>query len=89
LKYDFVLPPELKEFKTCLAFTRGAVLKRRDTAGPVVVCKEDESIELSGEERKLLERGPTLCLIRGCKQEEMLVDTEMALLKHKWDLLNN
>jgi hypothetical protein len=37
---EFTLPAKLEEFKTCLAFTTGAVLKKWEVAGPVVVCKE-------------------------------------------------
>ena len=32
-------------------------------------------------------KGPKYCVVRGCKEEDMRVEVEKAILKHKWDCM--
>ena len=58
-------------------------------SGPVIVCDEGEELSLSKDEWKVLARGPKFCVVRGCGEEDMRVDLETAILKHKWDCMAN
>ena len=32
-------------------------------------------------------KGPKYCVVRGCKEEDMRVEVEKAILKHKYDCM--
>ena len=64
---------------------KNEVIQCEESSGPVVVCKEGEELALRSEEWALLARGPKYCVVRGCKEEDMRVELETCILKHKWD----
>ena len=58
-------------------------------SGPVIVCDEGEELSLSKDEWKVFARGPKFCVVRGCGEEDLRVELETAILKHKWDCMAN
>ena len=65
------------------------VVECEESSGPIIVCGENEDMSISSEEWKLLARGPKCCVVQGCKEEDMRVELETAILKHKWDCMSN
>ena len=60
-----------------------------ESSGPVIVCDEGEDLSVNKSEWSVLARGPKFCVMRGCGEEDMRVDLETAILKHKWDCMAN
>ena len=85
VKDDFCVPDEVKELKECKVFKCDPVMKPEAPSGPVIVSLEDEDVELSSDEWDILARGPNYCVVRGCSEEDMRVELETCILKHKWD----
>ena len=44
---------------------------------------------MTSEEWKVLSRGPKYCVVRECKEEDMRVEVETAILKHKRDCMSH
>ena len=44
-------------------------------------------MQLTSEEWQLLARGPKYCVVRSCKEEDIRVEIETSILKHKWDCM--
>ena len=42
---------------------------------------------MTSEEWQLLARGPKYCVVRSCKEEDIRVEIETSILKHKWDCM--
>ena len=63
------------------------LMKPEAPSGPVIVSLEDEDVELGSNEWSLLARGPKYCLVRGCSEEDMRVEIETCVLKHKRDCM--
>ena len=87
IKDDFSVPDETSEFRECKAFQENASMQPEQPSGPVVVCDSGEELGLSSEEWSLLARGPKYCVVRSCSEEDMRVETETCVLKHKWDCM--
>ena len=71
----------------CRVFQNNPDVTCEESSDPVVVCREGETLEMSSEEWQLLSRGPNYCVVRSCKEEDMRVELETCILKHKWDSL--
>ena len=82
---DFKVPDEAKEYSNCKMFQENPEVKCDEVSGPVVVCREGEKLELDNKEWRLLARGPKYCTVRSCREEDMRVEVETSILKHKWD----
>ena len=82
---DFEVPSEVSEYSDCRIFQKNPEVVTEEVTGPVVVCREGEDLQLSSEEWQLLARGPKYCILRSCKEEDMRVEIETSILKHKWD----
>ena len=80
---EFNLPEEISEFSECEIFRSKPNVKQEEPSGPVVVCGKDEDLKLNNKEWQLLARGPKYCMVRGCSEEDMKVEIETAILKHK------
>ena len=63
-------------------------MKPDDPSGPVIVCDEGEDLELDNGEWAFLARGPKYCIVRACEEENLRVEVETAILKHKWDCMS-
>ena len=87
IKDEFVVPDEISEFSECRMFQSNPDVKPEEPSGPVIVCDEGEELELSSEEWNVLARGPKYCVVRGCSEEDMRVEIETSILKHKWDCM--
>ena len=85
VKDEFKLPDEICEFSECEMFKNNPSMVQEEPSGPVVVCGEEEELEMSKMEWQLMARGPKYCVVRGCGEEDMKVEIETAILKHKWD----
>ena len=84
---DFCVPEEVNEYKECKVFKCDPVMKPEAPSGPVIVSLEDEDVDLNSDEWSLLARGPKYCVVRGCSEEDMRVEIETCVLKHKWDCM--
>ena len=82
---DFEVPDEVVEYSECKVFKKNPEVVTEEVTGPVVVCREGEDLQLNGKEWKLLARGPKYCTVRSCKEEDMRVEIETSVLKHKWN----
>ena len=80
---------EIREFSKYEMFQKNAKMKSEDPSGPVIVCHEGEELDLSKEEWMVLSRGPKFCMVRNCDEENMRVEVETAVLKHKWDCMSH
>ena len=85
---DFVTPNEISEFSECEIFKKNVKMKPDDPSGPVIVCDEGEELELDDGEWAFLARGPKYCIVRACEEENLRVEVETAILKHKWDCMS-
>ena len=74
-------------FGECKLLKCDPVMKPEAPSGPVIVSLEDEDVELGSNEWSLLARGPKYCLVRGCSEEDMRVEIETCVLKHKRDCM--
>ena len=88
-KDEYKLASEISEYGMCEIFKDAPDMKPEDPSGPVVVCGEGEDLRMSSEEWQLLARGPKYCVVRGCGEEDMKVEIETAILKHKWDSMGD
>ena len=86
---EFDVPVEIREFSKCEMFQKNAKMKSEDPSGPVIVCDEGEELDMSKEEWIVLSRGPKFCMVRNCDEENMRVEVETAVLKHKWDCMSH
>ena len=86
---EFVVPVEIQEYGECRVFKSDEVIVAEESSGPVIVCDEGEELSLSKNEWSVLARGPKFCVVRGCGEEDMRVELETAILKHKWDCMAN
>ena len=82
---DFTVPDEINEYSSCKMFQENPEVKCDEVSGPVVVCREGEEVKMSSGEWQFLARGPKYCTVRSCKEEDMRVEVETSILKHKWD----
>ena len=89
MKDEFDVPVEIREFSKCEMFQKNAKMKSEDPSGPVIVCDEGEELDMSKEEWIVLSRGPKFCMVRNCDEENMRVEVETAVLKHKWDCMSH
>ena len=81
MKDDFKLPDEISEFGGFQLFQDDPGIVKEAASGPVVVCGENEDLEMCSEDWQLLARGPKYCMVRGCGEEDMEVELETAILK--------
>ena len=85
---EFEVPSEISEFSKCEIFKKNVKMKPDEPSGPVIVCDEGEDLQLSDVEWALLARGPKYCMVRTCEEENLRVEVETAILKHKWDCMS-
>ena len=55
---------------------------------PVVVCKMDEIIILTEDERDFLRLGPKFCVLKDLDEEEFETDLEECIMKIRWDMMS-
>ena len=81
------VPEELSEFNKCNIFNSD--MSANAAEGVEIVLREGEVINLSDCERAILARGPGYCLLKSVKDEEFCCCLETAIVKHKWQCLND
>ena len=86
-KAKTIVPEELAEFKKCKVFSSD--MSANVDEGVEVVLRDGEVIKLSECEKAILARGPGYCLIKTVKREEFCCCLETAIVKHKWQCLND
>ena len=61
----------------------------RTVKGPVLVCREGETLELSEDEQKVLMLGPKFCVLRDLDEANFEGDIEECIIKFKWDKMGD
>ena len=86
-KVKSTVPEELAEFSKCEIFNSD--MSANVAEGVEIVLREGEVIKLSECEKAILARGPGYCLLKSVKNEEFCCCLETAIVKHKWQCLND